>query len=145
MSICCEVLRSSLLCLLSTWGAMCRPWILFCRSPALTLAFLTIDSSLLYESQNLATVCTDRAILAVYRRGTRGEETDFRTEDLGLTGKDAPGTNRRTGRSRKDTAYREKWTHMKRVSFPFTSSGETEARRRYHAHNDMKPKFHTPY
>jgi len=70
---------------------MCRPWILFCRSPALTLAFLTIDSSLLYESQNLATVCTDRAILAVYRRGTRGEETDFRTEDLGLTGKDAPG------------------------------------------------------
>ena len=32
MSICCEVLRSStpLLCLLSTWGVMSRPWILFC-------------------------------------------------------------------------------------------------------------------
>ena len=81
---------------------MCHPWILFCRSPALTLTHIPYNlrgvvyfsdkhftarmitntgtvwfhdgmltgSSLLYESQNLATVCTDRAILAVYRHGT---------------------------------------------------------------------------
>ena len=37
-------------------------------------------SSLLYESQNLATVCTDRAILAVYRRGTPPPPESKRTQ-----------------------------------------------------------------
>jgi len=45
MSICCEVLSTFVhtqFCLLSrTWGVMCHPCILFCRSPVLTFAFLT--------------------------------------------------------------------------------------------------------
>jgi len=137
-STCSEVLclLMPLLCLPSTWGMVCHPWILFCRSLALMLTFLTVwgvvyfsneyftacmmtntgtvwfhdgmltgsssgfffDSwgcwgngnglnwylppttqlpvmenhwcSLVYESQDLATFCTDRAILAIYVHGT---------------------------------------------------------------------------
>jgi len=79
---------------------MCHPWILFCRSLALMLTFLTVwevlfisamnilqlawwptltqsghdvmltGSSLVYESQDLAMFCTDRTILASYVHGT---------------------------------------------------------------------------